>query len=152
MTYPSLHYAWSIVVNFINSVLIHRRIRGRILNINRTYGHLSNGNCAVPDNKVHWANMGPTWVLSAPDGPHVGPFEPCYQGWLACSLSPNVAMCQWYWLILDQVMNCGLTAASNHATKHWYIVSGMPRNTYKTSLLWKLSQYSCQIYLNLWTV
>ena len=30
----------------------------------------------VPDNKVHGANMGPTWVLWAPDGPH----EPCYQG------------------------------------------------------------------------
>ena len=27
----------------------------------------------VPDSKVHEANMGPTWVLSAPDGPHVGP-------------------------------------------------------------------------------
>ena len=26
-----------------------------------------------PDNKVHGANMGPTWVLSAPDGPHIGP-------------------------------------------------------------------------------
>ena len=25
------------------------------------------------DNKVHGANMGPTWVLSAPYGPHVGP-------------------------------------------------------------------------------
>ena len=25
-----------------------------------------------PDSKVHEANMGPTWVLSAPDGPHVG--------------------------------------------------------------------------------
>ena len=28
-----------------------------------------------PDNKVHGANMGPTWVLSAPDGPHVGPMS-----------------------------------------------------------------------------
>ena len=28
----------------------------------------------APDNKVHEANMGPTWVLSAPDGPHVGPW------------------------------------------------------------------------------
>ena len=28
-----------------------------------------------PDNKVHGANMGPTWVLSAPDGPHVGPIH-----------------------------------------------------------------------------
>ena len=26
----------------------------------------------TPDRKVHGANMGPTWVLSAPDGPHVG--------------------------------------------------------------------------------
>ena len=25
-----------------------------------------------PDSNVHGANMGPTWVLSAPDGPHVG--------------------------------------------------------------------------------
>ena len=28
-----------------------------------------------PDRKVHGANMGPTWVLSAPDGPHVGPMN-----------------------------------------------------------------------------
>ena len=25
------------------------------------------------DSKLHGTNMGPTWVLSAPDGPHVGP-------------------------------------------------------------------------------
>ena len=29
----------------------------------------------TPDGKVHGANMGPTWVLSAPDGPHVGPMN-----------------------------------------------------------------------------
>ena len=28
-----------------------------------------------PDSKFHEANMGPTWVLSAPDGPHVGPMN-----------------------------------------------------------------------------
>ena len=41
----------------------------------------------IPDSKVHWANMGPTRVLSAPDGPHVGPMnlaiwivsKPCHQ-------------------------------------------------------------------------
>ena len=27
------------------------------------------------DSKVHGANMGPTWVLSAPDGSHVGPMN-----------------------------------------------------------------------------
>ena len=29
----------------------------------------------IPDNKVHGANMKPTWVLSAPDLPHVGPMN-----------------------------------------------------------------------------
>ena len=28
-----------------------------------------------PDSKVHDANMGPTWVLSSPGGPHVGPMN-----------------------------------------------------------------------------
>ena len=28
-----------------------------------------------PDSKVHGANMGPTWVLSAPGGPYVGPIN-----------------------------------------------------------------------------
>ena len=28
-----------------------------------------------PNSKVHGANMGLTWVLSAPDGPHVGPMN-----------------------------------------------------------------------------
>ena len=29
----------------------------------------------LPDSKVHGANMGPTWVLSAPDGPHGRPMN-----------------------------------------------------------------------------
>ena len=28
-----------------------------------------------PDSNVHVAHMGPTWVLSAPGGPHVGPMS-----------------------------------------------------------------------------
>ena len=34
----------------------------------------------APDNKVHGANMGPTWVLSAPGGPHVGPMNLAIRG------------------------------------------------------------------------
>ena len=30
----------------------------------------------IPDSIALEANMGPTWVLSAPDGPHVGPMNP----------------------------------------------------------------------------
>ena len=33
-----------------------------------------------PDSKVHGANMGPTWVLSGPDGPHVGPMNLAIRG------------------------------------------------------------------------
>ena len=33
-----------------------------------------------PDSKVHGANMGPTWVLSAPDEPHVGPTNLAIRG------------------------------------------------------------------------
>ena len=36
--------------------------------------------CQGPDSKVHGANMGPTWVLSAPDGPHVGPMNVAIRG------------------------------------------------------------------------
>ena len=32
-------------------------------------------NETVPDSKVHVTNMGPTWVLLAPDWPHVGPMN-----------------------------------------------------------------------------
>ena len=32
------------------------------------------------DSKVHGANMGPTWVLSAPGGPHVGPMNLAIRG------------------------------------------------------------------------
>ena len=35
----------------------------------RTHQTMTN----IPDSKVHGANMGPTWVLSAPDGPMLAP-------------------------------------------------------------------------------
>ena len=38
-------------------------------------GELSIVEKCDPDSKVHGANMEPTWVLSAPDGPHVGPMN-----------------------------------------------------------------------------
>ena len=34
----------------------------------------------APDSKVHRAIMGPTWVLSAPDGLHVGPMDLAIRG------------------------------------------------------------------------
>ena len=34
----------------------------------------------VPDSKVHGTNMGPIWILSDPDGPHVGPMNLAIRG------------------------------------------------------------------------
>ena len=39
---------------------------------------------AVPDSKVHGANMGPTWVLSSPGGPHVSPMNLALWGVYIC--------------------------------------------------------------------
>ena len=71
-----------------------------------------------PDSKVHGANTGPTWVLSAPDGPHVGPMnlairENVRMNWmkrrmnwrtwviqLACS-SVGRHTCKWFYFIVN---------------------------------------------------
>ena len=44
------------------------------------YDNFSRPVCNVSDSKVHGANMGPIWVLSAPDGPHVGLMNPAIRG------------------------------------------------------------------------
>ena len=83
-----------------------------------------------PDSEVHGAIMGPTWVLSAPDGPH----EPCYQGihmeW-CCHLSRLcgiVFACLLYWkymwfinhlsLLLYIVFGSVCTLQSSHIFRH----------------------------------
>ena len=43
-----------------------------------------------PDNKDHRANMGPTWVLSAPDGSHVGPMNLANRASIQTHLCPPV--------------------------------------------------------------
>ena len=42
--------------------------------------------CDNPYNKVHGANMGPTWVLSAPEGSHVGPMNLAIRKFIAVQL------------------------------------------------------------------
>ena len=37
-------------------------------------------NALDPDSNVQGANMGPTWVLSAPDGPYDGPMNLAVRG------------------------------------------------------------------------
>ena len=58
------------------------------------YLYLNPSRYNVPDSKVHGTNMGPTWVLSAPGGPHIGPMSLVI--WV-CFLSLSwVCCCQWW--------------------------------------------------------
>ena len=71
--------------------------------------HSSNGLGPIihcPDSKVHGSNMGPTWVLSAPDGPHVGPMN----------LDIRLPMCGWSDPICLGSIHAWLTPC------HWKIV------------------------------
>ena len=43
-----------------------------------------------PDSKVHGAKMGPTWVLSAPGEPHVGPMNLAIRGYNLPSIPRNM--------------------------------------------------------------
>ena len=47
----------------------------------------------ILDSKVDGANMGPTWVLSAPAGPHVGPMNLAIKECLSVVLMPNFVPC-----------------------------------------------------------
>ena len=57
-------------------------------------------------NKVHGANMGPTWVLSAPDGPHVGPMN----------LAVRVVSTDWC-NVTGSLFNVGLATWSHNSTR-----------------------------------
>ena len=48
-----------------------------------------------PDNKVHGTNMGPTWALSAPDGPHVGPMNLAIRVWFRIGDKPWTESILW---------------------------------------------------------
>ena len=54
----------------------------------------------ISDSKVHWANMGPTWVLSAPAGPHVGPMNLAIRDYFSNFLF--IA-----WCVKDAGIHCG---------------------------------------------
>ena len=65
-----------------------------------------------PHSKVCGANMGPIWVLSAPDGPHVGPMNLAIREVL--SKGP-VAATEHIWCILSGWENLNITCSVFHA-------------------------------------
>ena len=53
-------------------LLLYLSVRMESLNLRFSYVRSI---CLNPESKVHGANIGLTWVLSAPGGPHVGPIS-----------------------------------------------------------------------------
>ena len=50
----------------------------------------------IPDSKVHGDNMGPIWVLSAPDGPHVVPMNHAiWDAYFKCDVFPKPNCGRW---------------------------------------------------------
>ena len=49
-----------------------------------------------PDGKVHGANMGPTWVLLSPGGPHVGPINLAIRGVKGSQFWPCCSYASWW--------------------------------------------------------
>ena len=74
----SSHWPWSLWAitsqyeRGLNQGLLLRWSKFGDSSLNR-WSVIARTNCS--DSKVHGANMRPTWVLSAPDGPHVGPMN-----------------------------------------------------------------------------
>ena len=59
-----------------------------------------------PDSKVHGVNMGPTWVLSAPDGPHVGSMNLAIRiGFLSYHMT-NMNCNNFLWSKMDPTQCC----------------------------------------------
>ena len=56
------------------------------INTQWTRGIMQSILVGVPDSEVHGVNMGPTWVQSAPDGPHIGPRNLAIRGSLKMNL------------------------------------------------------------------
>ena len=65
-----------------------------------------------PDGKVRVANMGPTWVLAAPGGPHVGPMNLAIQGTIEIWEED-----EW----LHPIVLCGRAYLSMPKTQWWFI-------------------------------
>ena len=93
-----------------------------------------------PDSKIHGANMGPTWVLSAPGGPHVGPMNLAI--WVS---SGPVYMLDWHWKGYGHVMICSNCDSVQGPT-------GLPLPLSLAIDCSKCSQHGHNTFMNIWNV
>ena len=90
----------------INDILVTLNGTGRF--IPQSAETWQSANHVYPDNKDHGANMGPTWVLSAPGGPHVGSINLVIRVWcLGCVVF--CVCCYWCTKSLYGIVTWALT-------------------------------------------
>ena len=71
---PQNRYLKSLIAKCIYIHIKYCHWKGWFAELNLHY--MSVKSHSIQDSKIHGVIMGPTWILSAPDGPHVGPMNP----------------------------------------------------------------------------
>ena len=69
--WSEVNWTWVIIINIF---VIYRNSYLTYI-LRKCFGLEYHSKKNLPDSKVHGANMGPTWILLAPDGPHAGPMN-----------------------------------------------------------------------------
>ena len=82
-----------------------------------------------PDSKILGDNMGPTWVLSAPDGPHVGPMNLAIRGGWATVDAVNTVRVL-LWILLIYLLLLGLLVSP---LPHWHTCYCQHKQYYSTN-------------------
>ena len=119
----------------------------------------------VPDSKVHGSNMGPTWVMSAPDRPTVGPMNIAIRG--ASFYHRNCAMWNWstsvclmihssHGRLMGWTNTCQIIALGNYTSKFrnwWTSLDDYDHSVSKDgslTLLWDANRqlWNADVYTN----
>ena len=100
----------------------------------------------LPGSKVHGINMGPTWVLSAPVGPHVGPMALAIRAGLL-SYAP-----QWHCLWLVYFSTAPITPWTMYVGTRVPTGSRAVREVARYLWSWITSPYSpvITVYTHMW--
>ena len=113
------------------------------------------------DSQVHVSHLGPTWVLSAPGRPHVGPMNLAIRTVIALCLSILVRSCRWrHGLLTNTIVRMtsyGIVKSVHQRTWYWlswhfnptYLVNQTQKccaqmsrqQETKITLAWKESRY-----------
>ena len=112
------------------------------------------------DSKVHGANMRPTWILLAPDGPHVCPMNLAIR---VSSVTLNIVIMTCLLQYIDISWSVSLLLQRGHLSNnytlcfsHWLPVSAGASNRWVGTRLWgsfkKLQELILWYYVKSWSL